>query len=185
MRPPAQTAPARLQRQAGPRLPALGRRGPSRRDRRRASCGERWDQPSQAAHQAKALSLPSAHPRRDGLVVYLGHGSWHHCHDVAEVARAGRTQEPTPPSSHGDSPPVPPSRGSPTTPARRCGPEFRSAPGRRPGTSSGRGGAAAPLPARAAEALREARIDPLAPYRNTDSPREEAPLPSDCACSRK
>ncbi|WP_331750208.1 MULTISPECIES: T3SS effector HopA1 family protein [unclassified Streptomyces] len=129
---------------------------------------------SQAAYQAKVLSLPSAHPRRDGLVVYLGHGSWHHCHDVAEALQ---NQSDT--------------AAGTSVFARRLAPgvaiawEPDDARPQMRGLSFGqhraavlaralvRAGQRHLSPARAAEALREARIDPLAPYRNTGSPRED------------
>lgn len=40
-----------------------------------------------ATYHAKALSSPSLYPRRDALVVYLGHRSWAACHTVAAAVR--------------------------------------------------------------------------------------------------
>ncbi|MFF9593966.1 T3SS effector HopA1 family protein [Streptomyces sp. NPDC014646] len=137
-----------------------------------------------AAYQAKVLATPSDYPRRDALVVYLGEGSWHACHDIADTTRG-----------------MPGIAPDTSAFARRLAPGVSVAwepddtrPGMR-GLSFGQhraavlarclveaGAGTEPTdPVRVAAALRAAGVDPAAPYRNAGSVDVPGPAQVDTA----
>ncbi|MEV0535524.1 T3SS effector HopA1 family protein [Kitasatospora sp. NPDC050463] len=133
---------------------------------------------AEAAYRAKILALRSEYPRRDALVIYLGAGSWHACHDLAAVLHglpgiAADTSDFALQLAPGIAAAWEPDDDRPSMRDLSFG-QHRATVLAQALITTGPGGDAASVYREAATALRLAQIDPTAPYRNFGS----APLQS-------